>query len=337
MSTETRSAAAEPASPTIEHRPATSRRGRALGPILRVVVRPILDIAPLTPWLLARLHVFDLVGNLLRLPTGAHAQHRAYGEFDAELVTGTGVSTSRDAVVLYFHGGAFLSCGLRTHRRLVSRISTASEVPVLQVNYRQLPAAKLSHTISDCVQVYRALLDDGYDPTGIVLAGDSAGGYLAFATALRAIADGLPGPAGVAALSPWLDLRCEHSAGHHNARGDAYLPVKQLAKIAGLLGDGTDPLPSVLDADLSAMPPVLIQVGSTEVLRSDADLMAARLTEAGVHCALQIWDRQIHVFQAAADVVPEGRTAIEDIGAFVKSLCRNRSQHPPTEQMRTNP
>jgi hypothetical protein len=118
-------AAPIPVAPRIEHHPARSRRVRVLGPSWRLFVRPILDIVPLTPWILARLHLIDLFGAALRLPAGARAQRRSFGDFDAELVVGAGVSPV-DSLVLYFHGGGFVACGLRTHHRLAARISSAA-------------------------------------------------------------------------------------------------------------------------------------------------------------------------------------------------------------------
>jgi acetyl esterase/lipase len=303
--------------PEITFHQARSRPGRYLGPSARVLMRPLLEYAPLTRSVLGRAYLSDLLGVALPLPEGATAHYRGFGDVDAELVTGTDVPEWGSQIVLYFHGGAFIGGGLRTHRRLVSRISSAAGAPVLHVDYRQLPHATLAQTVDDCLTVYLGLLDDGHPPDRIVLAGDSAGGYLAFALAHRALTDGLPVPAGIAALSPWIDLTCSHSTAHPNARTDAYLPIKKLVQIGRLLAPAEDPLLGLLDADLTGMPPTLIQVGSGEVLRCDAELMAARLTESGVECALQIWDRQVHVFQAAAAVLPEGRAAITDIGLFL--------------------
>lgn len=306
--------------PDRQFHPLESWRGRIAGPAMRMVVRPVLEHAPLTTFTLARLHLFDLLGMLLPLPRGATAQRRTFAEFDAELVTGAGVSASAPNIVLYFHGGGFVSCGLRTHRRLVARISSATSAPALQVNYRQLPAVSLADTLEDCVHVYRSLVGDGHRPHQIALAGDSAGGYLAFAVARRAIADGLPAPAAIAALSPWIDLSGRHNASHPNAKGDPYIPVRKFAQIATLLAPAGDPLLGLLDDDdLSGMPPTLIQVGSGEVLRSDAELMTERLANAGVECLLQLWDRQVHVFQAGADLLPEGGSAIEELGAFLRN------------------
>ncbi|MFH5229318.1 alpha/beta hydrolase [Antrihabitans spumae] len=302
----------------ISHHPVTSWQARLVGRGMRIAVRPLLEHAPLTDGVLARLHWVDLVGSMLPLPEGAAAVRRSFGDFDAEFVTGAGVSSSTPSIVLYFHGGAFVAGGLRSHRRLVSRISSAAGSPVLQVNYRQLPAVTLEHTVDDCLRVYRELLDDGYPASRIAFAGDSAGGYLVFAVAHAAIAQGLPVPAAIAALSPWVDLTCKYSTDHPNARTDSYLPIRQLSAIAKRLAPGDDPLLALLEADLARMPPTLIQVGSTEVLRSDAELVTDRLSSAGVQVALQIWDGQIHVFQAAADLVPEASAAIGELGRFIE-------------------
>jgi acetyl esterase/lipase len=328
-------AAPRPSKALIEHHDARSYRARILGPVLRVVLRPILELIPLTGWTLARLHLLDFVGIVLPLPTGGTAERRLFDGFDGELVTGAGVDATSDSVVLYFHGGGFLTCGLRSHRRLVARISTAAGVPVLQVNYRQLPAATLEQTIDDCLHVYRELLADGYRGDRIVFAGDSAGGYLAFAVGQRASAARLPSPAGIAALSPLVDLTGEHRARHRNAKTDAYLPVKKFARIVELLtGDGPPPTPLLNASYLAKLPPTLIQVGSREVLRCDAERMTAQLANAGVPCVLQIWDRQVHVFQVAADIIPEGRLAVDEIGAFVQGRLSKHHRPGPAIRMR---
>lgn len=314
--------------PVIETLPGRSRGARVMGPLLRRVVWPVLSRGRISPALLRVAHLSDYAGLLLPAPRGTRRQPVPFELFDAELVLGAGVggAATGGRVVLYFHGGGFFSCGMRTHRRLVARISAAAAAPVLQVAYRQLPIATLDESMQDCLDAYRLLLERGYDGSKVVFAGDSAGGYLAYAVALAAIAEGLPAPAGIAALSPWLDLECTHSLEHVNAATDPYVPVNQLFHIGKLLPGGRDPLEALLDADLSALPPSLIQVGSVEVLRCDAELMAERLAKAGVPIRLQIWERQVHVFQAFADAVPEGHAAIAEIGAFVRATTAARAR-----------
>ena len=312
----------DPVGPVIETLPGSSRGARVLGPLLYRTLRQLMNRMRLTPRVLRLTYLVDYLGVLLPAPRGSRVRKVAFHDFRAELVTGRGVRGS-DSTVLYFHGGGFFSCGLRSHRRLVARISRAAGVPVLSVAYRQLPEVNLAVTVADCLTAYRLLLSRGYQGHQVMFAGDSAGGYLTFAVALRAIAAGLPAPGGIVALSPWLDLDCTHSSVHPNSAGDPYIPVHRIADLAALLrGADSDPLESLLDADLSALPPVLIQVGSIEVLLSDAELMTAALAAAGVPVRLQIWQRQVHVFQAFADVVAEGHLAIDEIGRFVRTTGR---------------
>ncbi|MEO3787623.1 alpha/beta hydrolase [Actinocorallia sp. B10E7] len=310
---------------------------RILARALHATVRPILDHGPVTPAVLRAAWLSDYAGLLLPAPRGTRRQHVPFPGFDGELVMGPGVHgrNTGGRMVLYFHGGAFISCGLRTHCRLVARISTAAQAPVLHIAYRQLPDATLVQTVEDCLAAYRHLLDRGIPADRIVIAGDSAGGHLAFATALAATLHALPAPAGIAALSPWLDLECAHNIHHPNAPTDPYLPIHQLARIATMLTpDGTPP-PSVLDADLTALPPVLIHVGSIEALRSDAELMTDRLHHSGIRTDLHIWPGQIHVFQAFADLTPEGHQAITEIGTFIRTMTatpdhrKTTATHPP--------
>jgi acetyl esterase/lipase len=224
--------------------------------------------------------------------------------------------------VLYFHGGAFVMCGLATHRHVVSQISVASGLPVLSVGYRQLPATSLAGTVDDCLAAYRWILDQGIDPSRVVLAGDSAGGYLAFATALRGIAEGLPRPAGLAALSPWLDLDATGKLSHPNALRDAYAPAARLTELVALCADVADgpidPSLSPVNGDLAGLPPVLILAAESEMLLPDAELMATRLAVADVPCTLQIWAGQVHAFPVLAELLPESMAAVAEIGAFVR-------------------
>lgn len=220
-------------------------------------------------------------------------------------------------------GPSELRCGLNTHRRLVSQISTAAGIPVLSVDYRMIPEVTFEQEVDDCVTAYRWLLDRGTAPEQIVVAGDSAGGYLAFATALRAREHGLPMPAGIVALSPMLDMDLAAKRAHPNATLDptgALLVLEQVVErvLAGL--DPTDPAVSPINADLTGLPATFITAGSTELLYCDAEIMAVRLVAAGVPIRLQVWDQQLHVFQMFGPLLPESREALRDIGRFVTEL-----------------
>ncbi|WP_020668775.1 alpha/beta hydrolase [Amycolatopsis nigrescens] len=321
---------ATPPGPVIEHKGGASRGSKLLAVFLRVLVRPVLALYARWPGLPWPFWLVDRIAVVLRARRGTVREPVRLADCRAEWLRGPGVpETGASRAILYLHGGAFVCCGLCTHRRLVSSISAAGAAPVLAVDYRMLPAAPISSAVTDGVTGYRWLLDRGFSPDRIVIAGDSAGGYLAFVVALALLEKGLPRPAGIAALSPLTDLDPAGKAVHPNATRDPLFPPGALEAIgelaertrARVLVEGSPgPLVSPVDEDLSALPPSLIQVGSTELLLPDAELMAERLAAAGVPARLQVWADQVHVFQAAADFLPQGREAIRDLGAFIREV-----------------
>lgn len=307
---------------------------QALTLSVRRSVRPVIDawaLSPSLPWptaLVERLAfpmspVRGTLRRSVRLPS-CPAEYLVAPAADSEQL-GRGSATT----ILYLHGGAFLCCGLATHRQMVSRISAATGAPVLNVGYRMLPRHPIRHAVEDGVAGLRWLLARGRPIERIVLAGDSAGGFLAFAVALEALRSGLGRPAGVVTLSPLTDLDPRGKLDHPNSRHCALFPRRAVPALTALIervdaarGGGHDPVGSPVDAELAGMPPALIQTGSHEMTFADAELMAQRLGAAGVPCELQVWERQLHVFQAAAAVVPEGAHALAEIGAFVRGLGR---------------
>lgn len=310
----------EPAGPLVESRPGTTVRSRLTARGLRLTVGPLLSMWPLTRHGLRPAVAIDLAAPLaLPTPRWADVEPVGFDDFRAEWVRAPHAASDR--AVLYFHGGGFFSCGLRTHRRMVARIAAASGAPVLSVAYRQLPDAPLATSVEDAVTAYRWLLDQGYSADRIVVAGDSAGGFLTFAGTLRAMAEGLPRPRALVALAPLTDLDDTAKVEHANARSDAYLPARRVRRLAALLTEGAatlDPAVSPVNGELGGLPPTLIQVSSSEMLLPDSELMAERLTAAGVPCRLQVWENQVHVFQVFADLVPEGLAALHEVGAFVR-------------------
>jgi acetyl esterase/lipase len=259
----------------------------------------------------------------------------------AEWVRARGVSSER--AILYLHGGAFLTCGLNTHRSLVTRLSRAANAGVLTVGYRKLPSHQIADAIEDGMNGLRWLQDRGYDGDRIVIAGDSAGGYLAFMTAVAAIRDDLLRPAGIATVSPFTDADPARKLRHRNARrcsmftrGALSMFTRYLSQARLSQGHGSSArcIDSPVDADLSSLPPVTIHASSDELLLPDAELMATRLEASGVRCDLHLWDGQVHDFPLAADVLPEGRRAIRYIGDFVKEVTGVDGLHGGRGQFR---
>lgn len=317
----------EPVRPVIETRKGISLRARLFVLFLRITLRPLMALMPFTPRVLRYLYLVDVAAFFFVSPRGTRRRRVAFPRFRAEWVYGPGVRDS-DRVILYFHGGGFMVAGLNTHRRMIARLSAAAGAPALSVAYRQLPEVNLTGTVADCVTAYRYLLEQGYRPEQIIVAGDSAGGFLSLAAPLQAIREGLPAPGGIVAISPLTDLDEAAKLLHENLLLDAFIPGKRLGILRELLlGDlPPDPLYSPVNGALAGLPPVLIHVGSTEILRVDAELMAERLGAAGVPTTLTLWDRQPHVFQIFADLCPEGLASIAEIGAFVRAMPATRAE-----------
>ena len=318
----------------VDQRQDVSLRARVVFGAARLALRPLLTYWPLTTWGMRPLPLIDMAARLLPSPRQVSFEPVDLGGFGAEWACAAGHDPN--GAVLYFHGGAFVVCGLATHRHVVSGISASSGLPVLSVGYRHLPVTNLAGSVDDCLSAYRAVLDEGMNPGRVVFAGDSAGGYLAFATAMRALADGLPAPAGIAALSPWLDFDTSTKMAHPNAARDAFAPVTRLPRLAAMCldsADGTiDPAHSPVNGDLTGLPPVLLLAAESEMLLPDAELMANRLAAAGVPCTLQVWAGQVHAFPVLASLLPESMAAIAEIGAFVREVS---TPVPVAEPVRT--
>ncbi|CPW34054.1 acetyl-hydrolase [Mycobacteroides abscessus] len=233
-------------------------------------------------------------------------------------------SASSDApVVIYFHGSAFIALGINSHRPLVSHIARDSGARALSVGYRLCPRNLVEDAIADGVDAYRYVLSQGVDPDNIVLAGDSAGGFLAAMTAIAVRDQGLTPPAGCVLISAATSNDMEPKYAVGKRVGDAMFPVDFLRMINDvfLLRNGArEPGACPVDADLTGLGPFLLQVGSQEALRPDSELLAERLVAAGVPVRLQIFDRAIHVFQVFAMTNPDARRAVAEITDFIKVL-----------------
>ncbi len=317
-----------------------SPQSLAVGLASRLIVKNAVRAWAMTPNMHWPFEYVDGVAGLVpRSGSAAKIESVALENCAAEWVRAPGVSGER--AILYLHGGAFLTCGLNTHRSMVTRLSKAADAAVLTVAYRKLPAHQITDAIDDGVSGLRWLQDRGYDGDQIVVAGDSAGGYLAFMTTLLAIQDGIMEPAGVATVSPFTDADPVRKLKHRNARKCSMFTRRAFSRFAQFLsnaevveGRGESTVASPVDADLSSLPPVTIHASSDELLLADAELMAKRLEASGIHCDLHLWDGQIHDFPLAADILPEGRRAIKYLGDFVKDVTDVRAKVPSVRRLR---
>lgn len=244
---------------------------------------------------------------------------------DANGVPAEWIATSEAAperVVLYFHGGSYNSGSLNSHRSLVANIAKTAGVRILNVDYRLAPEHPFPAAVEDAVTAYQWLLKNNISPSQIIAAGDSAGGGLALALLLSLRDAGEHMPAAAVCLSPWTDLSCTGNSWKANAKKDFMLSLDLLLQSAQLyLGnsDPRSPLASPLYADLKGLPPVLIQVGSDEMILSDSTNFAEQARAQGVDITLEIWEGMQHEWQFAANLLPEGKRALDHIGQYIKN------------------
>jgi len=236
----------------------------------------------------------------------------------------------KDRVVLYLHGGGYVIGSINTHKGLGYRISRASKSRILLIDYRLAPEHPYPAALEDSVAAYKWLIDEeGIDPQNIVISGDSAGGGLTAATLLKLRDTGVALPAGGVLLSPWTDLDLTGDSIKTKRRLDPIVDASGLHFMANLyIGDEepNNPYISPIYADLKDLPPILVQVGSAEVLLDDSTRFAEKAKSVGVDVTIEVWDNMTHVFQFLALWAPEGEQAIEKIGEFIQKIMKEELQ-----------
>ncbi|WP_118180882.1 alpha/beta hydrolase [Paraburkholderia phosphatilytica] len=232
--------------------------------------------------------------------------------------------------ILYLHGGGYYFCSPRSHRTLTFGFAARTNARLFSLDYRLAPEHRFPAALDDAVAAYRRLLSDGTPAQSIVIAGDSAGGGLALATliALRDAGDELP--ASAVLFSPWTDLAATGASIRANDGLDPMFAGPSVGRAAAVyLGDTptTHPYASPLYADLRGLPPMLIQVSSTEVLLDDSTRVAKKIEAAGGRVQLEVWPKLPHVWQMFVPFIPEARRALDRAAAFVRATVSMDSAH----------
>lgn len=248
-----------------------------------------------------------------------HQRPTTIGGIEGIEVTTPGADADR--VILYFHGGVYVIGSAATSVSLVGDLTRRAGVRAITLDYRLAPEHPYPAAVEDAQAAYRGLLEDGIDPGRIALAGESAGAGLAVATLLGLKDAGTPLPSSAVLMSPYVDLTLSGDSLVERQAVDPLLTPEGLHLrvpdyVAG--GNPSDPRISPVFGDLSGFPPLLIQVGSHEVLLSDALRLADRAAIADVPVTLEVTPGVPHVFQAYAPILDEASTALDGAAAFLK-------------------
>ena len=230
--------------------------------------------------------------------------------------------TDDKAALLYFHGGGFIAGSARGYRGLSAELGRAIGIKAYSVDYRLAPEHVFPAAVDDAAAAYQALLDSGLSSDRIVVAGDSAGGGLVMSLLVRLRDEGISLPAAALAISPWADMTGDAESYATKAGEDPSLTPEGLKSAAGHYlskSNPRDPLASPVFADLSGLPPLLIHVGSAEILLDDAVKLAGAAGKAGVDVRLEIWPHMPHVWHAFSFMLEAGKHAIGEAGAFLKN------------------
>lgn len=317
---------------TFTPRPA-SRRARLTATATRLTLRPVASALPanavgiaVSRQILARsLAAFGSPARGVRVeqvdqrtPAG-----RIRGEWvsaGAQASRGEGGATGVTGALFYIHGSGYALCSAKSHRKLVSQLSARTGLPVFSLDYRLAPRHRFPSAADDVERAFAWLVDNHVPADRIVVAGDSAGGHLAFDLSLTRLRAGLSLPAAQLLLSPLADVTLELARRREQAIPD---PMATAATARGLLAHyirEVDPLHDRLTHVLGpdeVLPPTLIQAGGAEMLAADAHHLYDALRSSGTWCRLEVWPGQMHVFQAMPRLVPESSVALDRAARFL--------------------
>lgn len=295
----------------------TSLRLRLYSFGARMFVRPLFSVADNPDEIEKRMK--RMVRHTSRVLPGSLVLPRNLGGRPGLWVSAAGSDPSR--VILYFHGGAYFAGSSAMYAALAARLSRYGKAPVFMQDYCLAPKHRFPAAFKDALSAWHDLIERGYSPERIIIGGDSAGGGLALAVLAHILARGEK-PAGAFAFSPWTDLTMSGQSVTTNAAYDAVIPADRMQDAADLYLDGYsshDPGASPHFAEFDDPPPVLLHVGSPEVLEDDSVRMAEKLRAAGGEVTFRKWENAPHVHHLAERWVPEARAALREAGAFIQT------------------
>ncbi|HLM62329.1 MAG TPA: alpha/beta hydrolase [Pyrinomonadaceae bacterium] len=230
--------------------------------------------------------------------------------------------TADEGIILYLHGGGYVSCSASTHRPITAGLARLSRFRVLGLDYRIAPEYRYPAALDDSVAAYQWLLEQGISPNAISVAGDSAGGGLVLGLLLRVRDSGLPLPACGVCFSAWTDLAGTGASLHFNNGRCAVFRPENIADFAAVYLGGKspfDPYASPVYADLRGLPPLLLQVGSTELLLDDTRQVHNKIQQADGVSQLEVYDDVFHCWQMLDGIIPEAHAALRQAATFIRN------------------
>lgn len=261
----------------------------------------------------------DSFGSALGVPDDARLETVQINGVQAEWSATPAADPA--CAVLYLHGGGYMAGSIVSHRYVAIEIGRSARARTLALDYRRAPEHPYPAQLDDALAAYRYLLDQGLAAGKIAVGGDSAGGNLTLALLIALRTRGLPLPACGWVVSPWSDLTASGATMQSKASVDPMIQKPYVLELAQNFAGGrdlSDPLISPQLADLTGLPPLLIQVGSEETLLDDSVMLAGRAGAAGVATTLEIWPDMIHAFTMFFPLVAASRRATVDAGSFIR-------------------
>lgn len=295
-----------------------SWQARTVRQVSALTARRLAAAAPVNAWTipLARTLIDQALRTVAPALSGTTVEQVRGGGVTGEWVRGP-LAGRTDAAVLYVHGGGFVAGSAAGYRGVASRLSTATRLPVLTLDYRLAPEHPHPAASQDIEYAFRWLTGRGHAPGRIIVAGDSAGGFLAADFVLTRARTGLSAPGGVVLFSPMADLSLGVATGYEGARACGLLSAGLSRRaVTQFTADPYELLPG----HGKPLPPALIHAGDTEFFGGDAVALAGRWTATGAVCDLQVWPDQIHAFPVLPVLIPESRLAYRSAARFVTAV-----------------
>ncbi len=253
------------------------------------------------------------------IPQNIKVQSVSAGGVKAELIEPEGAPS--DKIVIYLHGGGYCLGIVNTNRGFVAKIAAGTGLKTLLVDYRLAPENPFPAAIEDVITAYRWLLSKGHLSRNMIFVADSSGCGLCLAALMSLRDDKVSMPAAMAFISPMVDLAGTGESFVTRKDVDPFQYLDPLCIIKNYIGDNDPMLPvlSPLFGDLQGLPPILIHASDYDVFLSDAVRLAEKASESGIEVNLKIWDRMWHIFHMNANLLPEAKTALEEIFTYIKN------------------